>query len=56
MMTEPSDKPQLRMVWPPDKLGETIEPKTPPGYVIRTFQPGDEVPFFSLMAEADFDP
>ena len=55
-MTNSPEKPQLRMVWPPDKLEKPIAPKTAPGYFIRTYQPNDEVPFFSLMAEADFDP
>ena len=43
------------MVWPRNKLGGFIEPNTAPGYVIRTYRPGDEAPFLSLMAEADFD-
>ena len=50
------EKPQLRMIWPSDRLGESIEPDTAPEYVIRTYQPGDEVFFLSLMAKMDFDP
>jgi len=44
------------MIWPPDKLGAALEPNTAPGYVIRTYRPGDEAHFLSLMAKMDFDP
>ena len=44
------------MIWPQDKLGESIEPKTAPRYTIRTYQIGDEAPFLSLMSKTDFDP
>ena len=50
------ERPQLRMVWPADQLEESVEPNTPPGYAIRTYESGDEAPFLSLMATGDFDP
>ena len=55
-MIKHPEKPQLWMIWPPDKLGVALEPNTAPGYVIRTYRPGDEANFLSLMGRMDFDP
>jgi len=55
-MTEYPEKPQLRMVWPPDKLDQVIQPLTASGYAIRVYRPGDEAAFLALMAKMDFDP
>ena len=44
------------MIWPPDKPRELIDTKIDQGYTIRTYQPGDEGPFLSLMSDGDFDP
>ena len=49
------DAPQLRMVWP---TGARACPLVQPadGYAVRTYRPGDEHAFSSLMARMDFDP
>jgi mycothiol synthase len=47
---------QLRMVWPEAKLKTPVAPKICEGYIIRTYQAGDDRPFTDLMALMDFDP
>jgi len=44
------------MIWPGRALPGPPRPEPPSGYAIRTYQPGDEAPFLSLMAAGDFDP
>lgn len=49
------DAPQLRMVWPTNgRACPLVQPAD--GYTVRTFRPGDEDAFLSLMAQMDFDP
>ncbi len=50
--TELSTEPQLRMIWPEQRLATPPILPLPAGYVLRTSQPGDEEPFFALMALA----
>lgn len=47
-------KRQLQMVWPLSRLGEPPVWTVPEGYVLRTYQPGDEPGFFRLMDRAGF--
>jgi mycothiol synthase len=44
------NEPQLRMVWPEQRLIAPPTPLLPTGYTLRTYRPGDEVRFYSLMA------
>jgi mycothiol synthase len=46
---------QLQMIWPYERLDQPPEARTPPGYLLRTYQPGDEAPFCRLMAMAGFE-
>ena len=50
------EKPQLHMIWPSSRPVESIELDTASGYRIRTYCPGDEAAFLSLMPTMDFDP
>ena len=57
MVSAQSDQePMLTMVWPSELLGIQVDPRTPPGYTIRTYAPGDEQSFLALMQFGDFDP
>jgi mycothiol synthase len=49
------ERPQLRMAWPEAMLKGSVAPQTPTGYVIRTYQTGDDRSFMALMALMDFD-
>lgn len=40
---------QLRMVWPKRLLDAPPLVQLPPGYSLRTYQPGDESRFFKVM-------
>ncbi|MCS6826262.1 MAG: GNAT family N-acetyltransferase [Caldilinea sp.] len=51
-MTNADHSPQLRMIWPQRRLHAPPDAPLPPGYVLRTYRPGDEVPFFQIMARA----
>ncbi|MCC9078690.1 GNAT family N-acetyltransferase [Litorilinea aerophila] len=50
------DKPytQLHMVWPPHRLDTPPAVQMPPGYFLRTYQPGDEPSFYAVMELAGF--
>lgn len=43
---------QLRMLWPVENLGSPPSLSIPPGYALRTYQPGDETRFYQVMALA----
>jgi GNAT superfamily N-acetyltransferase len=45
-------EPQLQMVWPEHLLDAPPAVHAPPGYTLRTYQPGDEPGWFRLMALA----
>ena len=45
---------QVQMVWPQGKTGLTSQFNLPEGYTLRTYQPGDEVGFYALMASVDW--
>jgi mycothiol synthase len=47
--------PQIRMVWPENRLGHPLEKTPPPGYSLRLYRPGDEVRFFELMRLAGWE-
>ncbi|MBK8903927.1 MAG: GNAT family N-acetyltransferase [Anaerolineaceae bacterium] len=51
-MTEMNDVPQLQMIWPGERLSQPPPVVLPPGYRLRTYQPGDERRFFEVMALA----
>ena len=44
-----SDQP-LQMLWPEQRLRTPPIPQVPSGYLLRTYQPGDEPGFYRLMA------
>ena len=44
--------PQLQMVWPAYLLDAPSPVRLPPGYALRTYQPGDELRFCEVMALA----
>lgn len=41
---------QIQMIWPIHLLAAPPTVTVPPGYILRTHQPGDETAFFGLMA------
>ena len=43
---------QLQMVWPLHLLNRPPVVQLPPGYALRTYQPGDEARFYQVMALA----
>ncbi|MDQ1300575.1 MAG: hypothetical protein QG637_493 [Chloroflexota bacterium] len=45
-------EPQLQMVWPAHLLHAPPAVRLPPGYALRTYQPGDEPGWFRVMALA----
>lgn len=49
-MSYSKDLPQLRMVWPKNLLGQSIDYNIPAGYRIRLYKKGDEKRFFELMS------
>lgn len=52
----PAPEEQLRMELSPEKPGECpLRMETPRGYYIRTFTPGDEADYISLMRAAGFE-
>jgi mycothiol synthase len=44
----------LQMVWPPSRLTAPPTWTVPEGYLLRTYQPGDELEFFCLMESVGF--
>lgn len=44
-----TERPQLRMVWPADRIRKPPDVISPRGYTIRTYQPGDEERFYEIM-------
>ncbi len=48
------DDEYLQMVWPQHLLGSPPAVILPPGYALRTYQPGDEPGFYQLMALVGF--
>jgi len=40
---------QLQMVWPEQRLNTPPAVRLPPGYTLRTYQPGDEPRFYQVM-------
>ena len=53
-MSEENEKEGLKMIWPADLLDSPPAVHLPEGYTLRTFQPGDETPFYELMGLAGF--
>lgn len=51
-MTNADPPPQLRMIWPQRRLDAPPDAPLPAGYTLRTYRPGDEAPFFQIMARA----
>lgn len=51
-MSESTEIPQLQMIWPTSRLTQPPQVVLPPGYHLRTYQPGDEIRFFEVMALA----
>ena len=51
-MTEPQPYLQLQMVWPAPRFATPPVAHVPPGYTLRTYQPGDEPGFYQVMALA----
>lgn len=49
-------KPQLWMVWPPERPVPAAALSVQSPYTIRLYRPGDDEAFLGLMAETDFDP
>jgi len=45
-----NDLPQLEMVWPQSRLTSPPLLKIPPNYILREYQPGDELRFYEVMA------
>jgi mycothiol synthase len=45
---------QLEMIWPRERLRESPPVEVAPGYVLRTYRPGDETGFAYLMERAGF--
>jgi phosphosulfolactate phosphohydrolase-like enzyme/GNAT superfamily N-acetyltransferase len=43
---------QLQMVWPEHRLSAPPAVRLPPGYMLRTYRPGDEPRFYEVMALA----
>lgn len=41
---------QIQMIWPALLLAAPPAVHVPPGYLLRTYQPGDEAGFYQLMA------
>lgn len=46
---------QLRMVWPKERLQQPPPVNVAPGYILRTYRPGDEAAFFQVMGLAGFE-
>ena len=44
------DEPQLQMVWPEHLFDHPPTPQPLDGYVLRTYQKGDEARFYEIMA------
>lgn len=51
-MSENEPYTQLQMVWPEPLLDTPPTVQLPPGYTLRTYQPGDELRFYEVMALA----
>lgn len=45
---------QVQMVWPEHRLDDPPAVRLPPGYSLRTYQPGDEARFYEIMDLADW--
>ncbi len=43
------EKPQLRMVWPLDRIHTPPDITAPDGYTMRTYRHGDEARFYEIM-------
>jgi mycothiol synthase len=54
-MTESSDRPQLEMTWPAERVDDPPPVVLPEGYALRTWREGDEAGYVALMASAGFD-
>lgn len=48
-MNPEQSAPQLQMIWPAEKAQLKPQVAIPTGFALRTYQPGDETQFFSLM-------
>jgi len=48
-VSEPKAYPQLQMVWPQARLNAPPVVETAAGYALRTYQPGDEARFYTVM-------
>jgi len=53
-VSEENEKEGLKMIWPADLRISPPAVLLPEGYTLRTFQPGDETPFYELMGLAGF--
>jgi mycothiol synthase len=47
-------KQQLQMIWPRNYTCVPLEFPLPPGYLLRTWQPGDNQPYIDLMHRSGF--
>ncbi|NKB67330.1 MAG: GNAT family N-acetyltransferase [Candidatus Latescibacteria bacterium] len=50
------ERPQLTMRWPRSRLRDSLPETIADGYSIRTYQPGDEHRFLTLMQFGEFGP
>ena len=48
-MNSEQTAPQLQMIWPSEKAQIKPQVPVPAGFALRTYQPGDETRFFTLM-------
>ena len=46
---------QLQMIWPSERLGESLQWNLPKGYLLRNFQSGDKESYINLMKSAGFN-
>jgi mycothiol synthase len=53
-MNEEKPRQQLRMLWPAHLLDSPPPLHVASGYILRTYQPGDEPGFFKVMDQAGF--
>jgi mycothiol synthase len=54
-MTQNNSFIQLQMIWPRHCLEMAPAVSVPPGYLLRTYRPGDEAEFYQVMGMAGFE-
>ncbi len=52
--TDAEPKPQLQMVFPPQRFASIPEPRLPEGYLLRNIRPGEEEQYLALMRSVGF--